>query len=77
MFQPARPLGVLAAVLALLAAARSHASSTVVPDNFLTVQGAVDSTVVDSIYVREGEYAEDVAVHRDVIIVSYPRVAAA
>jgi len=66
-----RQLTCAAVTLALAFSASAVPASVVsVPDDYLTVQGAIDSTTADTIRVATGEYPEDVTVHRDVVLLA-------
>ena len=67
----ARHVACLAAAMLMLAIFRPGSalgSSAIVPDDFPTVQGAIDSGV-DTVLVREGSYAETPVVNRQLALI--------
>jgi len=49
---------------------RSHATSVIVPDDFATVQGAIDSGA-DSVLVRDGTYDEHVSIDHGLSLLAF------
>ena len=70
--QAGRRLGAVVAALLFACAAPAGASYTIVPDQTPTIQAAVDGSA-DTIWVHDGEYTEDVAIARPLVLLSYPR----
>ncbi len=50
----------------------AHAVTVVVPDDYATIQGAIDSTTADVIQVRDGDYPERLVVDRYLTLQEYP-----
>ena len=73
-FPAGRCLGAAVVALLVCRAAVSSASYTIVPDQTPTIQAAVDGGA-DTIFVHEGEYAENVSIERSVLLMSYPKQA--
>lgn len=71
-----RLLPFLLVALASVTPRASGASSVTVPDDFATLQGAIDGSSADTIFVKAGEYAEDVVLHRKVCLLAYQSSAA-
>jgi hypothetical protein len=58
-------------VVSLVPAATARASGAIVPWTHPTIQAAIDSGV-DTVYVRSGDYDEDLVIAGDLVLMAYP-----
>jgi hypothetical protein len=64
----ARLLVPLSMVMLTLVTAPSHATTVVVPDQYATIQAAIDQSPADTILVKDGDYPEVLEVARSVTL---------